>query len=339
MKIKNIIISLAALFYLALLSSCSSSTKITINAKPGTVFPALYDKENKMVKCDQTGAVTYKHSDDNYIGLTYSFDKDRKIIPFAFDYGKRGNAAIVFGNIGKAIAVTGVFIDAIGAIIICAGGEDVGITVALAGLGTVGFGFSFWGPLDAIGNQKAYEYHYKYKRHQNTNQDLAFTQPTITLLDPPQVYQNEISTTYESSPAPEEKNNNSDAAVSSKTLGERSTKKLSNNADKVSGTYVGTGILKHDGVAMESYSNISVTIEKVSNNIVGVNVVEENGDRFFAHDLEYDIINNRDGSYTLVSKKTKDAKISIVLNSMDYIHPKVNIEGDIYQLHINASKQ
>lgn len=343
MNYKTNIILLAGFVCLLLLSSCSTSTKITINAKPGTVFP-LHDKESsEMVKCGNSGSVTYLHPDDEYVGLTFSYDNESNIIiPFAYDYGKRYHAATVFENFGKFIAAAGVAIEVIGLIgLLAAGddGEDVFLPIMGAGLGTAGFGISFGLPSERRAEQSAYKYHYRYKRYQKTNQDLSFTMPEITLLDPPQSYHDATGITKSINPSNTDNGNSNDVAVSSKTLGERSSKKLSSNADKVSGTYVGTGSLKQSGATIENYQNISVTIVKVSSNVVGVNVVESNGDRFFSSNLEYDIQVSGIGSYTLVNKKTNDAKITISMNSLDYIHPRVNIEGDIYQLHISASKQ
>lgn len=340
MNYKTNIILLAGFVCLLLLSSCSTSTKITINAKPGTVFP-LYDKENlKMVKCDNSGSVTYRQSDDNYVGLTYSYDKEGNLIPFAFDYGKRVHAATVFNNLGLGVSAVGLFGSCIGLIgMVASGGDDSMTEIALGGLGVTCFGLSFGWPSETRAEQSAYKYHYRYKRYQKTNQDLSFTMPEITLLDPPQSYHDATGITKSINPSNTDNGNSNDVAVSSKTLGERSSKKLSSNADKVSGTYVGTGSLKQSGATIENYQNISVTIVKVSSNVVGVNVVESNGDRFFSSNLEYDIQVSGIGSYTLVNKKTNDAKITISMNSLDYIHPRVNIEGDIYQLHISASKQ
>ena len=105
----------------------------------------------------------------------------------------------------------------------------------------------------------------------------------------------------------------------------------------MSGTYLGNGTLLYNGSTIESYSSIEVVIDRKSKNTVNVRVIE-NGESFFASDLEYPVKRVDDG-YELKLTGISNAVISIDNNgNLSFYHPKVNIDGVLYTLNINAKK-
>lgn len=122
------------------------------------------------------------------------------------------------------------------------------------------------------------------------------------------------------------------SSVSSRTL-----KSLS---QQIEGSYVGTGLLTLNNKMIEEYEGIKVIITKDDNKIVGVQVQESDGSDFFYSPLEYQVSKKTDGSYELILKDISSAKITIDKNgNMTFIHPKVNIEGQAYQLSLKTIKQ
>ena len=64
----------------------------------------------------------------------------------------------------------------------------------------------------------------------------------------------------------------------------------------------------------------------------------ESGESFFGSELEYTIRKTDDG-YELVLNGIATAVISIDHNGkLSFTHPKVNIDGELYTLSINAEK-
>ena len=183
--------------------------------------------------------------------------------------------------------------------------------------------------------QDAYVFKYKYNRYQNANHDIVFTEPVITYLDPP-----EQEVTVEATASSAQSEQSQQSTISTKKLGEKAAKKLSDNTSLLEGSYMGSGKLTKNKETIEEYSTITVKVKSINKNTVAVNVVESNGDKFFANDSQYDVTRGKDGSYILTNKAVRDAKITIsATKKLTYDHPRVNIEGEIYHLTVRATKK
>lgn len=329
---------------LMLLTSCHTSTSLFIQGTPNSevysnglinqrvrlqdkwdlTYPPNYNNYSINIPIghiNNEGYLKIKKDDHAYIGLGLTRNENGTI-PFAFDY-KRKKAHVLNSILSW----------------------------------TTGIIFPLW-ILDVpqvficIGSQDAYEYHYKYKKNQTTNQDLTFTFPDIMLLDPPQ-------NTMNNEPTSSNKNNHPNIDVSQNNSGviskndnttqsngiksQKKLKKTTNTKDlaqDITGDFVGSGSLMKKGKVIESYNGISVTIRHVDINIVGINVIEKDGTAFFSSDILYTVQINDDESYTLKEMSDSNQTINISkVGIMQFEHKKVNIEDELYNLIIIARKK
>ena len=171
-------------------------------------------------------------------------------------------------------------------------------------------------------------YSYEYLSTQKTNQDLTFTQPVLTKA--------------KLKPKTDSTSGNVSSASSKsgkKVASSKTTRTIQDNAAKIEGTYVGNGTLKQGSEVVERYSKISVTIKRQSKDAVLVNVIEPDGTEWFVNDCDYTINKVSKGKYYLTLDGISTATIEIdKQNNLVYLHPRVDIEGDIYTLSITASK-
>ena len=128
------------------------------------------------------------------------------------------------------------------------------------------------------------------------------------------------------------------SSTSTKKLNDKSTKSFKNHAATVQGSYIGTGTLTLNGQVIESYKDIKVKITRTDDNSVDVIVTESNGVDFFNEPATYTITKDTNGNFTLTHDDIAKATIKIDRNKKAiYLHPRVNIDGDIYTLKITAT--
>ncbi len=326
--------------FCAIAVSCSTSTKLTVFATPGTEI--LTPNKNRLAVADGTGKAMFKISDDTYYAFLLSHTpSSNDYVPFALDY-KYHNYGIVnplLAALGKGVVIMGAGFEVAGIIALCTGSSEIGIGLLLGGVGGALVGCGIGGPADSRDKQLSHQYNYKYLSTQTTNQDLSLISPIFDVYSAQTMSSDQSGSTS----AAKKKLNASSSegtTASTKKLGSSaSSKALKDNASKVEGTYVGSGSLSQSNSVIESYSNISVTIKKSGKDVVLVNVIDD-GEQFFDSDEEYSVRKLSDGKYELIHKSVKTAKITIdTRNNLVYIHPRVNIEGDIYSLSIKAKKQ
>lgn len=124
-----------------------------------------------------------------------------------------------------------------------------------------------------------------------------------------------------------------------KTRTSKSTKTLKDFGRLLAGTYKGTGTLLQKENVVETYGAIIVKLKRMDKNTVTVEVIDRDGESFFSSQTEYSIKKNAD-NYLMSLKGIPSAIISIdAQGNLVYYHPKVNIDGEIYILKINAKKQ
>ena len=118
----------------------------------------------------------------------------------------------------------------------------------------------------------------------------------------------------------------------------KSKRSLNDHGKSVAGEYSGKGVLKLGGTTEESYPEIMVLVERVDKSTVGVRVIE-NGEDFFEAPMIYNVKRRKDGSYNLTMRDVPAATIVVNKNgTMTFIHKSVNIDGDIYTLHITGKR-
>ena len=132
------------------------------------------------------------------------------------------------------------------------------------------------------------------------------------------------------------------SSKSSSTVARRkfsvSERNLIDDANYVSGTYTGSGYLAQKGKVIEEYSAMKVVVMRIDNNMVNIDVVE-NGESYFSSKTIYQIKKKDKNTYVLSLDGISDAFVTIDnAGHLTYIHPKVNIDGEIYTLNITANK-
>lgn len=307
-------------------TSCWTSTKFTVYGEPGTQI--MTPSKDTLATISNTGKVKIANDDGVYYAFLLSHKPGtEEYIPFALDYKKKsypGAAVVEYG--GWMVAIVGGSLILDGLIVSKVSDEDATpFFIGGAAAGIVGSGIGMLGK--SRNDQTNHEHRYKYNSVQNTNQDIQFTKPVFELYKPeiPVKQDVKVETT----------------SKANKTLSSSSsTKTLKDNAAKIEGTYIGEGTLKQGNEIIETYNNISISIKKKSKDTVLVNVIESDGSKFFTTDGEYNIKKQSNGKYLLSLKGINNATIEIDTNKkLIYIHPRVNIDGEIYKLNINAKKK
>ena len=90
---------------------------------------------------------------------------------------------------------------------------------------------------------------------------------------------------------------------------------------------------------LSEYSAMKVVVLRIDNYTVNIDVVE-NGDSYFSSKTKYQVKKKGKNTYVLSLEGISDAFITIDnAGHLTYIHPKVNIDGEIYTLNITANKK
>ncbi len=152
------------LFSIIIVSSCSTTTKISVAATPGTEI--MTPDKRVLAVADESGRAEFINDDENYFSFLYTHEKGSSMyIPFALDYkhkkyGTRTAAWIDYGVM---------FVGVIGGL---ANMNNDTPRMIFGGVSLAALGAFF--PLLAKGGQTNELYQYKYLPLQNSNQDLQF---------------------------------------------------------------------------------------------------------------------------------------------------------------------
>ena len=314
---------ITVIMVVVLFASCSTTEKFYVSGTPNT---KIYTPAHKHVgTIGSNGTAKIELSSDHYYAFLLSKDAESDTyIPFALDYinkDREGEETLYASLIGVSAIAAGSAI--------AATTDNLG-TILGAALGPGILGGGALGIASARSAQTSYVYRFKYLNNQTTNSDLNFTKAVFTepYKNVEQVnLQNEISTSAAVA----------ETSISRKQLSEKSAKTLKNYGKDVAKVYVGTGKLTQGKTTIESYSGIKVRIEYVNRNEVRVNVTESNGSDFFTNYSLYKVEKKNNGSYLLTHSKIASATITIdSRGNLKYSHPKVDIDGDVYELNITT---
>ena len=321
---KRLYLIFSVMFLFSFMSSCKLSQNVVINGTPGTEIysPSM----EKIATVQSDGTTKVKIYGDEYYSYLMSHEPNSQLyVPFALDYERK------IYNDGMRLIVFALACYVAAPISELCGAEGLAIILYLASTGTLVPG----GVLSLIRmNDLPSGYHYKYLRYQRTNEDFKFAPIVdngIKKSDCNSANREDTSDGIKQ----DKKGNASITDVNSSSTAAR--RKSIDFAKVVSGTYLGNGTLLYNGSTIESYSSIEVVIDRKTKNTVNVRVIES-GESFFASDLEYPVKRVDDG-YELKQPGISNAVISIDNNgNLSFYHPKVNIDGVLYTLNINAKK-
>lgn len=332
---KRLIELLGIVICVILLHSCTTSQKITIQGTPGTEIysPAM----ERLGTVSSNGKVSFKISSDDYFSYLMSKNAGaNELIPFALDYKRHSFIGTqILKWTGYTVVAAGAFSALVGGIACIGGdGDEVGGPFLAAGGGAAALGAIIGMPADMRSNQTQYEHKYKYLSVQETNQDVHFTQ----IVD---VGYRKTKHNYDNN-APhvsDRANNGSPSSTATRRKSSVSKRTLNDNAKLVSGSYFGTGYLTQKGKVIEEYAKIKVVIARIDNNNVNIDVFE-NGESYFSKTNKYQVTKKGKNTYVLSLDGISDALITIDnAGHLTYIHPKVNIDGEIYTLNLTANKK
>jgi len=326
------IINLLVLFgACVVLTSCWTSTKISVLSEPGT---EILRSDNTLIGVtDNTGKLTFKMDDDTYSAFLISHKPNTDAyVPFALDYKTRDITGTCLQEFtGGTIALAGITSLLVGSIALAANDDEVATPFMLAGFAGSLAGVTIGWPATFRKSQVSYDHKFKYQKFQNTNLDLSFKKPNLNkenpITDSPIRVEQQLST---------EVGKVDNTSKSSKRLSQKSSKTFKDYASQIQGTYLGSGKLTQNKKTIETYENISVKLRYISTTKVGVIVTESNGNRFFDEESVYTITKTSNG-YKLMLDGINAATIVIYGNKkLVYLHPRVNIDNDIYELSITG---
>ena len=348
---RNIVCKLLPLLCCALFFSSCAAYKyqtLRVSAAPGTVISTPSGDMTWVVT--ENGKADVKLSRDAYYAYLWARPSGADVpVPFALDYTDRRYMELdVAEYVGGGFAIPGAFGCILGSVSFMAGDEDLGKASLIIGapLCLAGAGIGASGSI--LKSRTQMKYHFEYHLAQAANTDLPVRQPVIDYVE------------EKPKPSDEQQTKPSEASSSSEAKTDRTAKAKSRNIKKsgaasksrhslktpeelVCGTYSGKGSLSVGTRTVESYSGIRIIIRtsaKKMDGVVEVVVVESNGSEYFSEPSLYSVLANASGGFKLTHKEINSATIEITADGkLSYIHPKVDIDGDIYCLRISGTKQ
>lgn len=322
---KRTLYLVAVLMVVIFLTSCKTTT-VFVSGTPDTEIYTPSYKHIGTIGAD--GKVKIEMTNEKYYAFLLSKNTDSDLlIPFALDYEKRNTAGAHIGaGVGLELFVGGGIAMLAGAILTAI--DEASPFIVLGGLAGMLSGAAIMLPCMNMLDTPSYQYQYKYIEQQKTNSDINFTK---AVFNEPVKIRTQNKKQLASS---------NDKIEGSFINNRKSSQKSSGSLDNtmlIEKEYVGNGELLHNNSVIESYSNIRVIIKRINKNEVQVNVVESNGNEYFNGSAIYTVSKDSNGSFKLTHSTIPSATISIDNNgNLNYVRPRVSIEGYIYKLKISA---
>lgn len=304
--------------------SCKTTDTIKISGIPDT---EIYTPDMKKIgTINKDGNVEVKISRDNYYPFLMSRTSDSNdFVPFALDY-KKSNFRLK-SSLGYTLEVIG--LGAIFGSIVPLVDGSVGSGAAILTVGALSIATSCWLLSDLYGMPAMYNY--KYLPETKTNQDFKFA--------------NFIDNGYIKNIENQSITNKENPVVSSASKENVSKFSkpmvfLKDHAKQVEGVFVGSGNLMQYGEIVERFEGVRVILKRSNKNKVLVDVKTKDGLSFFSSEISYNIKKSEDNGWMLNMQDMPAAQIQINTDmSLQFYHPEVNIDGDIYTLEISADKR
>lgn len=90
---------------------------------------------------------------------------------------------------------------------------------------------------------------------------------------------------------------------------------------------------------VEEYSSVTIYIQAKGRNRVEITVLDDDGEQFFDSSIVYKVTKDRNGGYTLRHEKNNGSVITIDKDGrIEFLHPKVNIDGEYYTLQVTGER-
>lgn len=324
--------TLAFIAFPLLFIACKTAKPIKISGIPGT---NIYSPDmTKIATIEENGSVEVKLKKNTYYAyLISNVPSSPDFVPFALDYkyySYSGEKTAYY--VGTTVGIAGIGSLLSGSILAGLGETSTGLTMVGVGVGTAGLGLL---PFAFIENaSKQMNYKYKYLLNQSTNNDVTF----VDYLDKgvkKEVGKSEKLMSFNTENA-DAGNALSDALSNFK----KSSTDTKTYGQLVAGRYIGTGKIILDGKQVGLLENMRILIDNVDGKFVSVDVQDSNGESCFDTKNLYDVKSSGNNTYTMSIIGNSDAVIRIDSNGvMEYIHPKVEVNGNIFTLDIKASKK
>ncbi len=307
-----------------LLFSCKPAREITVSGTPGT---DIYKPDmSKVATIQESGNVSIKLNKKEF--LSYMMSKapgSSDFVPFALDYEYKnyrkdaviytGAYAIGFGTVFTAVGLGLSYMPM----------TIVGIPTLIAGSTLLGVG---------LNSTPQTEYNFKYLQDQNINNDVTF----VDYLD--KGVKKEIRGSNKLMSFNEGNADTGNALSAALSNFKKSSTETKTYGQLVAGTYIGTGKIILDGKQVGLLENMRILIDNVDGKSVSVDVQDSKGEPCLGTKNLYDVKSPDGNTYTMSLIGNSDAVIRIDSNgSMEYIHPKVEVDGNIFTLDIKASKK
>jgi len=325
--------------FAVVLSSCSTTEKFSIYAKPGTEIYSPGASAPAVVPA--SGELKMEVPSDGYYGYMLSRAPGEKtIVPFGLDCRHSSHSGTKFARAaGYVLTIAG-----LGALL----GGGIGVLgadsnedeesstvfadVAAIGGASVLIGCAIGMPADSRLKQTSYKYNFAYNRKQFVIQNIPLT-PLVRVDDTKDSSSDSVVSVRRKAKARVQ------GSPSSKSPAVTKVKRgIKDAGASVSGRYVGSGTLYKKTSVVEEYASVEVVIERVDDNKVKMQVIES-GEDYFEEPLLYDVVKNKDGSYKLTIKDIHSATMKIDSKGrLKFVHDKIYIDDDMYRLAISADK-
>lgn len=329
---KIIFKTLVLIAFPLLFFACKTAKPIKISGIPGT---SIYNPDmTKIATIEENGSVEVKLKKNTYYAyLISNAPNSLDFVPFALDYkyysysGEK--TAFIVGTTVSAIG-TGALLG--GSILAGLGETGTGLTMVGVGAGTLGLGLLPFAFVENVSKQM--DYKYKYLIDQSTNNDVAFT----GYFD--KGVKKEIGVSKKLMSFNEGTAGTSNALSAALSNFKKSSTETKTYGQLVAGTYIGTGKIILDGKQVGLLENMRILIDNVDGKSVSVDVQDSKGEPCLGTKNLYDVKSPDGNTYTMSLIGNSDAVIRIDSNgSMEYIHPKVEVDANIFTLDIKASKK
>lgn len=310
--------------FCALQFSCKTTDTIKILGTPKT---EIYTPEmKKIATINDNGAVDVEFSKfTHYSYLMSRVPGSKDYVPFAIDYFETDQKKKSLGWTLYAVGLSSIII-----------GGPVASSSYAAGMSMIGIGgvvamSSIWPLCSAYAGGVQTKYNFKYPTEFKTNQSLKF----VDFVDDGYIkkVESKQDKIEENNDVTSENNLKASSAL-------KSVISLKDYGKQIEGEYIGSGKLKQDGMTIETFDGLIISIEKYTKKDVYVNVKTSDGIEFFSSKILYNIGVSENGGFVLSMEDMPSAKIQInESNDLQYNHPNVNIDGDVYTLEISAVKK
>lgn len=311
------------------LSSCSTSSKFTVETLPGAEI--LTPEHERLAVANNDGKAKIKISDDDFYSFLLSHQPNtQEYVPFALDYKYKsyiGTRLQYWGGVFLTILGVGPLIA--GTVAAINGDDDLMGPFWVSGIALETLGFGMGLPANLRSDQMNQDNQYKYLSQQRTNHDIPISKPVLAAQQ---------ETKKNAIPQKNVQSSEEKSTISTKRVSQQSTKTLKDYGAQIEGIYIGNGKLTNNNQTIETFKDMRVILSRKSKEKVIVNVVESNDEPFFQSESIYSIIKNNDSSFELTLDGISSAKIRISKDkTITYTHPRVNIDGDIYTLSITGN--